>query len=83
MMTGQESKLIEFARWAIREHRESFADLDGGSIQDKLQELGLLVGVEVTAPCGENCTCEEYGDFPQTCFRLANGVMEEGLTRGK
>ena len=74
-MTEQESKLIEFARWAIREHRSSFTDLDGGSIQDKLEALGLLVGVEVAEPCGDNCTCEEYGEFPQRCLRLADGVL--------
>lgn len=74
-MTELGSKLIDFARWVIREHRSSFTDLDGGSIQDKLEELGLLVRVEVTAPCGGNCTCEEYGEFPQVCLRLADEVL--------
>lgn len=71
-----ESKLIEFARWVIAEHRSSFGDLDEGLIHDKLEQLGLLVEVEMTEPCGESCTCEEYGAFPQTCLRLAEGVMQ-------
>ena len=75
-MMNLESKLIDFARWAITEHRSNtFGDLDGGSIQDKLEELGLLVEVEVSEPCGESCTCVEYGEFPQTCLRLAEGVI--------
>lgn len=74
-------KLIEFARWAIAEHREECADVDGASIQDKLVELGLLVEVPVTEPCGEGCTCAEYGDFPQTCLRLAEGVFPQVKVR--
>lgn len=75
-MTPIESKLIEFARWAITEHRSYFGDLDGGDIQDKLEELDLLVSVKVDEPCGENCACVEYGDFPQDCLRLAEGVLQ-------
>lgn len=69
-------KLIDFARWVIAEHREHCGDIDGGSIQDKLEELGLLVSVPVTEPCGENCLCAEYGDFPQECLRLADGIAK-------
>lgn len=70
-----DEKLIVFARWAIEEHREYCVDVDGASIQDKLNELGLLVEVPVTESCGEGCTCVEYGDFPQTCLRLVEGVF--------
>lgn len=73
-MTEIESKLIKFARWAIAEHRMECGDLDGASIQDKLVELGLLVAVRVTEPCGEDCRCVEYDEFPQDCLRLADGV---------
>jgi hypothetical protein len=68
-------KLIDFARWVIMEHRQDCADIDGGSIQDKLVEFGLLAEVTVTEPCGENCACVEYGDFPQTCLRVIDGVL--------
>jgi len=76
MVTELQTKLIEFAKWAIGEHRceGEIGDLDGGSIQDKLEELGLLVSVKVDKPCGENCVCQEYGDFPQNCLRLAEGL---------
>jgi len=73
-VTNLQAKLIEFAKWAIREHRDELCDLDGGSIQDKLEELGLLVSVRVDKPCGEHCVCVEYGDFPQDCLRLAKGL---------
>lgn len=76
-MTPIESKLIEFARWVIREHRSELGDLDGASIQDELIDLKLLVDVPVTEPCGEQCRCGEYfGEFPTTCLRLAEGVMK-------
>lgn len=68
-------KLIDFARWVIQEHREYLGDIDGASIQDKLTELGLLVEVTATEPCGENCACVEYGDFPQKCLRVTDGVF--------
>lgn len=68
-------KLLDFARWAIVEHRNHCGDIDGASIQDKLVELGLLVEVAVTEPCGDNCSCVEYGDFPQTCLRVTEGVL--------
>ena len=77
-MTDIDKKLIAFARWAIEEHRSELGDLDGGSIQDKLEDLGLLQRVKVTEPCGEYCTCEEYGPFPAECLRLVDGVKEGG-----
>lgn len=74
-MSEIEQKLASFARWVISEHREAFTDIDGGSIQDKLVELGLLVEVPATEPCSEYCHCVEYGaDFPTTCVRVAEGV---------
>lgn len=76
-MTPIESSLVAFARWVIREHRDSICDVGGGDIQDKLVQLGLLVSVPVTEPCGEACLCAEYGDFPQDCLRLAEGVTHD------
>lgn len=76
-MTEIENKLIAFARWAIEEHRAELGDLDGGSIQDKLEDLGLLQRVEVTEPCGEQCRCIDYhGEFPAECLRLVDGITE-------
>lgn len=79
-MTEIEKKLITFARWVIAEHRSVVGDLDGGSIQDELEELGLLERIEVQEPCGEGCRCAEYygGEFPTECLRLVYGVKEGG-----
>lgn len=44
-------------------------DWDGGDVQDTMVECGLLAPVEALEPCGENCRCVEYDDFPQTCYR--------------
>lgn len=73
-MNEIESKLLKFSRWVIAEHRQECGDLDGASIQEKLEELGLLVAVRVTGPCGEDCRCVEYDEFPQDCLRLIEGV---------
>ena len=76
-MTDIEQKLIAFARWAIEEHRSELGDLEGGSIQDKLEDLGLLERVKVTEPCGEHCRCAEYtDDWPTSCLRMLDGAKE-------
>lgn len=46
-------------------------DLDGGTLQDWLEEAGVIVPTEVKKPCSDNCNCADYADFPTTCFRLA------------
>jgi len=67
---GRIEALVQFAEWVIEQSREDLGDVDGGSIQDKLLELGIFKKVTVTEPCGENCRCAEYDDFPQECIRL-------------
>jgi hypothetical protein len=65
--------LARFGEWCLREARDVFGDLDGGSVQDKAESLGLLAEVTVTEPCGEECTCAEYyGGFPMKCLRYTD-----------
>ena len=68
------AKLSQFGAWALEECRGDNIgnDLDGGSIQDKAESLGLLEWVEVAEPCGEVCSCAEYDDFPQKCLRYTD-----------
>lgn len=56
----------------LEEWSRGCADIDGGWFQDAALEAGVLVRVEVTEPCGENCFCAEWDDFPQTCIRRAD-----------
>ena len=44
----------KFALSVLEETRNSLADLDGGWLQDKAEELGLMVRVEVRQPCGKS-----------------------------
>jgi hypothetical protein len=60
-----------FAARVLRAHRDD-RHLDDFELQDVAEALGLLHRVEVTAPCGDDCQCEEYGDFPQDCLRLTD-----------
>jgi hypothetical protein len=51
--------------------------LDGGELQGLLVDVGVLVPIQVDEPCGEGCNCAEFGDFPMTCYRLADQWREE------
>jgi len=65
-----QEQLAVLGLWVLLEQRKFELDVCGGDIQDKAKELGLLVSVEVTEPCGEECTCAEFGEFPQQCLRM-------------
>ena len=68
-----DAALAEFGAWALAKSREDLGDLDGGDLQDKAEELGLLIRVPVEKPCGEFCRCAEYADeWPWTCLRLSD-----------
>jgi hypothetical protein len=47
--------------------------LDGGELQDLLEDAGVLIGVLVNEPCGENCRCRAYDAAPPpwVCYRLS------------
>jgi hypothetical protein len=73
-MTEKERKLMEFGRWSLSEHLSAILEGEPGpdefAMQDKAQDLGLLVEVEVTEPCYADCWCEGYhGEFPCKCLR--------------
>ena len=60
-------KMRAFCRDALHEFWEG-----DGEMQDMGKRHGLLIEVEVTEPCGEACSCAEYGaDFPTECYRFA------------
>lgn len=40
---GRESAAVAFVKWALQEGSWQGADLDGGSVQDKAESLGLIV----------------------------------------
>ena len=66
------SALEKFALAVLEESRNELCDLDGGWLQDKAEELGLLVREEAVEACDEEwCKCAEYGDFPQSCLRYS------------
>lgn len=68
--------LSGFAR-AILDNWPDADLLDTGDLQDIAVSHGLLVPVEVSEPCGENCFCSEFADaFPLTCYRLHASLTE-------
>jgi hypothetical protein len=70
-------QLIAFAKWCLETLRADIGDdLNGGDAEDKAVDLGILVEVKVTEPCGENCHCEEWGPFPQTCVRYSEAIKK-------
>lgn len=61
---------------------EDRGDIDGGWLQDKAVECGVLIEVRATERCIEpdigNCACAEFGDFPMTCYRF-NAAIDRAL----
>ena len=73
-------KLARFGALVLDEHRENIGDIDGGWMQDKAEEMGLLERVEVQKACGDEntpCSCAEYGDFPQECLRYTKEIFAQ------
>jgi hypothetical protein len=73
--------LAKFGAAVIEEARGELGDLDGGWLQDKAVECGVLEPVTALAPCGDECRCAEYDDFPQECFQYPDDVRS-ALTKG-
>lgn len=71
-MTAAERKLIRWAGAVLDAHRNDGypGDVDGGTLQDLAVKHGVIVPVPVKEACGEVCSCAEYDDFPQDCYRL-------------
>ena len=69
-------KLAAFGAWCARAFRDSLADVDGGSADDAMERTGVLVKRFVTQPCGEDCKCAGYGDFPHDCYVFPADVVE-------
>ena len=73
---GAADRLRQFARAILAGYLPGpceVGDVDGGAIQDAAVAAGLLVPVDVTAPCGDACQCANLG-LPTTCFR-ASGLL--------
>jgi len=73
--------LARFGAAVFEEAREELADLDGGDLQELMQEHGLLHEVRVTQPCSSDddatyCRCAEYVDFPQQGLRPVDGLSD-------
>lgn len=66
------TRLRQYIEMVIRAECWDQESLDGGDLQDRAVEAGILAPVTAAARCGENCACSEYGaDFPATCYRFA------------
>ena len=76
--------LARFGRWCLDEGRNDGGpgDIDGGSLQDAGEKLGVLAHVTVAEPCGEICECQEYygaDEWPVQCLRETDAakVLDE------
>ena len=71
--------LAQLGVWCLDESRQNdCSDIDGGSLQDKAIELGLLAYVDVAEPCNEACHCLEYegsDGFPTRCLRYTDRAV--------
>ena len=57
-------------------------DIDMFDFQDCAERHQLLIPHEVTEPCNVgkeeelSCFCAEFGDFPQTCYRMVDWLKD-------
>lgn len=70
---GDAERLRQFAAWAIRVAWRG-EDIDGGDLQEKAAELGLLYPVEKVTPCHSDCQCAEVHGWGAeiTCYRFTD-----------
>lgn len=64
---------VRFAGHVLKAHRnEGYpGDVDGGYLQRRATECGLLEERTMSAPCGEQCACAEVlsdEEFPTVCY---------------
>jgi len=68
--------MVEFTELAMRTAFDG-CDLDGGYIQGRLHELGLLEEKTMSKPCDQWCDCAASGaDFPTQCYRIIPEFIE-------
>lgn len=84
MSTSGEAKLRAFAQDVMGDWPHE-CGLDGFELQDLAVKHGLLVPVEMTAPCGEGCQCAEYYESDElvegvTCYRKTELLLPRGGT---
>ena len=66
--------LARLGLWAIEEEQDGHHDLNGGDVQDKATEFGVIAPIRVTESCGDHCQCDEYDNIPGDCFRLTEST---------
>lgn len=75
--------LAKFGKWALDTSRECITDVDAVDIEEKAEEIGLLLATEVTEEnvCGademsDGCDCEVGG----WCYKYTDlAKLPEGL----
>lgn len=53
-------------------------DVDGGDLQEAAYAAGLLAPITATEPCGESCSCAEWGEWPIECYRKTDLLKGTG-----
>jgi hypothetical protein len=68
--------LADYVLWSMREGAFNGCDIDGAESQDKALALGIVYPVEMHEPCREACACTVWDDFPLTCYRFRDWLLE-------
>lgn len=74
------AQLVAFAK-RIVERSDGGRDLTGADVQDAAVEFGLMIKAVASAPCGDDCTCNDVVEFPVECYKLSRhffGAFENG-----
>ncbi len=66
--------LARLGAWVLAEMRENASDIDGGDVQDKAEEFGVVSPEPAQKPCCENCLCAEFD--ADTCYRNTKATTD-------
>lgn len=75
-ISEQCSRLRQFAQAVLKEWPEGAPD--PWDLQDLASAAGLLRPETRREPCGEECNCAGYDDFPLVCYRRTALLTGEG-----
>jgi hypothetical protein len=71
------NNLVAFFKWAMWQSGDWSQNIDGGDLQDKAEELGLIEKYTATEPCCDQCACAEvHGAFPVECYRYTEVIRD-------
>ena len=68
-LEAENERLLQLAADVLKAANWPDGDEICADLQDIYAKHGLMVIVNATEPCGENCACADWDAFPMECYR--------------